>query len=53
MCDCIAEEAWQLNRSNDTTAKNLESYWEVLTALVKEFGWSKDEDDPRASIEKK
>ena len=51
--DCIAGKSWQRKRSDDRKTKNLKNDWEVLTALAKESGWSKDEDNPRALIEMK
>ena len=42
-----------MNQSNDTSTKNLENDWVVLTAVAEEFGWSEDEDNQKAWIEQK
>ena len=47
--DSLAEKIWQLNESNETKTKNLENDFEELAVRANEFGWSKDEDYPRAS----
>ena len=41
--DSIAEIAWQLNQRSETKSQNLEHDWDVLMALAREIGWSKDE----------
>ena len=44
---------WQINQSNEAKTKNLEQDLEDVATGTKEFGWSKDEDNPRAWTEKK
>ena len=51
--DSSAEKMWQLSQSTDTKTKNLEQHWKDLATRAKEFGFSEDEDNPRAWIEKK
>ena len=46
--DCIAEKIWQRKQSIETMSKNLENDFEESAAWAKEFGWSTDEDNPRA-----
>ena len=50
--DNLADKIWQLNQSNETKTQNLEKYFEELAARAKEYGWSKDEDNPRAWIDR-
>ena len=50
----IAKQAWHLNQSTEPKSQNLEHGWDVLMALVKECGWSKEEHEhARSWIERK
>ena len=50
--DNLADKIWQLNQGNETKTQNLEKDWDDLAARAKKNGWSKDEDNPRAWIER-